>query len=93
MNACIARRVSEAELGGDRNADPSDSFTAALLVLAGAESGEGGALVGTGGTGFSENTVSGFSSLRRHLGVIEIFIQAFQVLHDTLYPLLPGTES
>lgn len=51
MNACVLRRISEAELGGDPNADPSDSFAAALLSLA---VGEGAS---TGGTGFSEGAV------------------------------------
>lgn len=51
MNACVLRRISEAELGGDPNADPSDSFAAALLSLA---AGEGAS---TGGTGFSESAV------------------------------------
>eukprot|EP00903_Cladosiphon_okamuranus_P019641 g18059.t1 len=49
MNACVLRGISEAELGGDANADPSDSFAAALLALA---AGEGAS---TGGTGFSES--------------------------------------
>lgn len=51
MNACVLRRISEAELGGDPNADPSDSFAAALLSLA---AGDG---ANTGGKGFSESAV------------------------------------
>lgn len=51
MNACIFRRISEEELGGDRSADPSDAFAAAVLSLA---RGEG---MITGGTGFSESVV------------------------------------
>lgn len=51
MNACILRRISEEELGGDPNADPSDSFVAELLFLG------GGDRMGAGGKGFSENTV------------------------------------
>lgn len=51
MNACVLRRISEAELGGDPSLDPSDSFAAALLSLA---AGDGS---NTGGTGFSENAV------------------------------------
>lgn len=51
MNACVLRRIPEAELGGDRNADPSDSFTAALLSLARGEGQD------TGGAGFSEHAV------------------------------------
>lgn len=53
MNACIFRRISEEELGGDRSADPSDSFAAAVLSLA---RGEG---MVTGGTGFPESVVRG----------------------------------
>ncbi|CBJ30288.1 conserved unknown protein [Ectocarpus siliculosus] len=49
MNACVLRRISEAELGGDPNTDPSDSFAAALLSLA---AGDG---ANTGGKGFSES--------------------------------------
>ena len=51
MNACIFRRISEEELGGDRSADPSDSFAAAVLSLA---RGEG---MVTGGTGFPQSVV------------------------------------
>lgn len=51
MNACILRRISEAELGGDVNAEPSDSFGAALLSLANGDE------TSTGGQGFSESKV------------------------------------
>lgn len=59
MNACIFRRISEEELGGDQSADPSDAFAAAVLSLA---RGEG---MITGGTGFSESVVRGGGVLFR----------------------------
>eukprot|EP00752_Nemacystus_decipiens_P006554 g5901.t1 len=71
MNACVLRRISEAELGGDPNADPSDSFAAALLSLA---AGEGAS---SGGTGFSESAALTVLS--------ELGAQAHQIAEAALF--------
>ena len=52
MKACILQRISEADLGGDQNADTADSFAWALLSLT---EGEGFSNVGAG---LSKSTVS-----------------------------------
>ncbi|CAM9656081.1 unnamed protein product, partial [Laminaria digitata] len=71
MNACIFRRISEEELGGDRSADPSDSFAAAVLSLA---RGEG---MVTGGTGFPESVAVTVLS--------DMAVQAHQIAEAALF--------
>ncbi|CAM9561394.1 unnamed protein product, partial [Hapterophycus canaliculatus] len=71
MNACVLRRISGAELGGDPSADPSDSFAAALLSRA---AGEGAS---TGGTGFSESAALTVLS--------ELGAQAHQIAEAALF--------
>ncbi|CAM9879604.1 unnamed protein product [Scytosiphon promiscuus] len=71
MNACVLRRISGAELGGDPGADPSDSFAAALLSQA---AGEGSS---TGGTGFSESAALTVLS--------ELGAQAHQIAEAALF--------
>lgn len=54
MNACILRRISKDELGGDQNTDVAiDAFLGGLLSLTRREG------LATGGSGFSESAVRG----------------------------------